>query len=150
MLCMRGLRRTGWRFRASSRIAAGPRPGRARSGDSRSGSNATSREAYPTRSGCHWGAAGARACPVLIRMRSVGQGQRSSSSRGGGKTGGSTPAYLSQLSHTLSGRRRTEEDSLDIRRILTCGYGFWRTGWTDGIDLRIKRPTALGMALQRP
>ena len=30
-------------------------------------------------------------------------------------------------------------DSLDIRRILTCGFGFWRTGWTDGIDLRIRR-----------
>jgi hypothetical protein len=26
-----------------------------------------------------------------------------------------------------------------MRWIPTCGYGFWRTGWTDGIDLRIKR-----------
>src|SRR6185312_15324718 len=43
------------------------------------------------------------------------------------------------ISHRLSGPHRTEADSLDIRRILTCGYGFWRTGWTDGIDLRIRR-----------
>jgi len=29
-------------------------------------------------------------------------------------------------------------DSLDIQRILTCRYGFWRTGRTYGIDLRIR------------
>ena len=34
---------------------------------------------------------------------------------------------LSQPSHRLTGRHRTQADSLDIRRILTCGYGFWRT-----------------------
>src|SRR5262249_37937027 len=42
-------------------------------------------------------------------------------------------------SHRLSRPRRTIADSLDIRRILTCGFGFWRTGWTDGIGLRIRR-----------
>ena len=45
---------------------------------------------------------------------------------------------LSQPSHRLTGRHRTRADSLDIRRILTCGFGFWRTGRTHGIDLRIK------------
>ena len=46
---------------------------------------------------------------------------------------------LSQLSHRLSGPRRTQAQSLDIRRILTCGFGFWRTDRTNGIDLRIRR-----------
>jgi hypothetical protein len=47
---------------------------------------------------------------------------------------------LSQPSHRLTGRHRTQADSLDIRRILTCGYGFCRTGRTHGIDLRNRRP----------
>jgi hypothetical protein len=34
-------------------------------------------------------------------------------------------------------------DSLDNRRILTCGYGFWCTGRTCGIDLGIRRPVVL-------
>jgi hypothetical protein len=46
---------------------------------------------------------------------------------------------LSQLSHRLTGRHRTQAHSQDIRRILTCGFGFWRTGWADGIGLRIRR-----------
>jgi hypothetical protein len=46
---------------------------------------------------------------------------------------------LSQLSHRLSGQRRTQAHNLDIRRILTCGSGLWRTDRTDGIDLRIRR-----------
>ena len=45
---------------------------------------------------------------------------------------------LSQISHRLTGLYRTQADSLDIRRTLTCGFGFWRTGWTDGIGLRIR------------
>ena len=49
------------------------------------------------------------------------------------------PTDLSQLSHRLSGQYRTQAHSLDIWRILTCGYGFWRTDRTDGIDLRIRR-----------
>jgi hypothetical protein len=51
-----------------------------------------------------------------------------------------TEADLSQPCHRLTGPHRTEADSLDIRRILTCGYGFCRTGRAHGIDLRIKRP----------
>ena len=43
---------------------------------------------------------------------------------------GGAEGDLSQLSHRLSGQHRTQADSLDIRRILTCGFGFWRTGWT--------------------
>jgi hypothetical protein len=35
------------------------------------------------------------------------------------------------------GLNRTQADSLGIRRILTCGYGLWHTGRTNGIDLRI-------------
>lgn len=46
-------------------------------------------------------------------------------------------AGLSRLSHRLTGRDRTRVDGLDIRRTLTCGYGFWRTNRTGGIDLRI-------------
>jgi hypothetical protein len=34
------------------------------------------------------------------------------------------PTDLSQLSHRLSGRHRTEAHRLDIRRTLTCGSGF--------------------------
>jgi hypothetical protein len=45
----------------------------------------------------------------------------------------------SRLSHRLTGRHRTRPDGLDIQWTLTCGYGFWRTGRTDGIGLRIKR-----------
>ena len=30
------------------------------------------------------------------------------------------------VSHRMSGQHRTEADSLDTRRILTCGSGFWR------------------------
>jgi hypothetical protein len=48
-------------------------------------------------------------------------------------------ATVSQLSHRLGGRHWTEADSLDIQRTLTCGSGFWRTGRTHGIDLRIRR-----------
>jgi hypothetical protein len=48
------------------------------------------------------------------------------------------PTDLSQLSHRLSGQYRIQAHSLDIWRILTCGYGFCRTGWTHGIDLRIR------------
>jgi hypothetical protein len=55
------------------------------------------------------------------------------------RTAVTSEADLSQLSHRLSGQHRTEAHRLDNRRILTCGYGFWRTGWTGGIDLRIKR-----------
>jgi hypothetical protein len=47
-------------------------------------------------------------------------------------------AYLSRLSHRLTGRHQTRADGLDFQWILTCGYGCWRTGWTNGIDLRIK------------
>ena len=43
---------------------------------------------------------------------------------------GSKPADLSQLSHKPSGLHRTQAESLDIRRILTCGYGLRRTGRT--------------------
>jgi hypothetical protein len=53
--------------------------------------------------------------------------------------GGSKPTDLSQLSHGLSGQHRTQTHSLDIRRILTCGYGRWRTRWTLSIGLRIRR-----------
>ncbi len=45
---------------------------------------------------------------------------------------------LSQLSHGLVGRHRIRPDGLDIQWTLTCGYGFLRTGWKDGIDLRIR------------
>jgi hypothetical protein len=45
---------------------------------------------------------------------------------------------LSQLSHRLSGQRRTQAHNLDIRRILTCGSGLWRTDRMHGIDLRIR------------
>jgi hypothetical protein len=38
-------------------------------------------------------------------------------------------------------------DSPDIRRTLTCGSGFCRTGWTCGIDLRIRR-SASGTILE--
>jgi len=155
MLCMRGLRRTGWRFLASSRIAARPRPAvparvTAEVTATPPAVRPTRRAVAATDGGSQPGASympssdkDAVCRSVLIRMRSVGQGQQKqlvADNRRGcrGKTGGSTPADLSQLSYRLSGRRRTEEDSLDIRRILTCGYGFWRTGWTDGIDLRIR------------
>ena len=37
---------------------------------------------------------------------------------------------LSRFSHRLSRQHRTEADSLDIRRILICGYGLCRTGRT--------------------
>jgi len=46
---------------------------------------------------------------------------------------------LSQLSHGLPGRHRTRPEGLDIEWTLTCGYGFCRTGWTCGIDLRIPK-----------
>lgn len=46
-------------------------------------------------------------------------------------------ADLSLISHKLSGQHRAQAHSLDIRRILTCGYGFWRTDRTYGIDLRM-------------
>lgn len=46
---------------------------------------------------------------------------------------------LSLLSHELARQYRTRPDSLDIEWTLTCGYGFWRTGRTDSIDLRIRR-----------
>jgi hypothetical protein len=48
----------------------------------------------------------------------------------------SPEAGLSRLSHRLIGQHRAQADSLSLRRILTRGYGFWRTGRTRGIDLR--------------
>jgi hypothetical protein len=45
---------------------------------------------------------------------------------------------FSQFSHRLTGQHRTQADSLDFRRILTCGYGFWCIGRTLSIDLRQK------------
>ena len=47
-------------------------------------------------------------------------------------------ATISQLSHRLAGRHRTQRPVLDTRRTLTCGYGLRRTRWTRGTDLRIK------------
>jgi hypothetical protein len=44
----------------------------------------------------------------------------------------------SQFSHRLTGQHRTQADSLDFRRVLTCGYEFWCTGRTLSIDLRQK------------
>ena len=50
---------------------------------------------------------------------------------------------LRGISHSFltdcSGQHRTQAHSLDIRRILTCGSGFRRTGWTDGLDDLINR-----------
>src|SRR5262249_22617336 len=48
-------------------------------------------------------------------------------------------AGLSRLSHRLTGRHRTRADGLDIQWTLACGYRFWRTDRTGGIDLRIRR-----------
>jgi hypothetical protein len=37
-------------------------------------------------------------------------------------------AVVSHSSHRLTGRHRSQADSLDIRRILPCRYVFWCTG----------------------
>jgi hypothetical protein len=49
-----------------------------------------------------------------------------------------TSRGLSQLSHELVGRHRTQALMLDNRWTMTSGYGLWRTGWTLSIDLRIR------------
>jgi hypothetical protein len=49
------------------------------------------------------------------------------------------PSRISQPSHRLGGRHRTQMSVPDTCWTLTCGYGFCRTHRTRRADLRIRR-----------
>jgi hypothetical protein len=84
-----------------------------------------------------------------VPKRTLGEGWHCCGPGGSGAGSSGAPGWraaltvlgrdLSQLSHELMGRHRTQAPILDTCWTMTCGYGLRRTGRTGGTDLRIRR-----------